>query len=99
MIVALGTSGVFFLIGIALAGVLVLSLIPIYVPDSSQQPYGDGIKSFRLTQTHMFSFLVYRISSLTIKAIYTNITVNFTGGNILSVAELSNIVIKKMKFA
>ncbi|CAF0750438.1 unnamed protein product [Adineta ricciae] len=75
MIIALGTSGIFFLIGIALAGVLILSLIPLYVSDSSQQPYGD----------------VYRISSLIIKAVYTNITVNFTGGNILSVAELSNI--------
>ncbi|UJR33602.1 hypothetical protein I4U23_021039 [Adineta vaga] len=74
-VVALGTSGVAVLIGIFLIGVLVVSLIPVFVSDQSQEAYGD----------------VYRISSLTIKAIYTNVSVNFTGGAILSLSAMSRI--------
>jgi hypothetical protein len=79
---------------------LIVSLIPIYSPDNSATGYGESnwnILFWRKIGLIYFVFSVYTITGLTIKAIYTNIsvstvTVNFTGGSVLNLQGLSDLV-------
>ena len=88
--------GIVILVVALVVGMLILSLIPIYVPNNSDHGFGESNfrYSIRTNQKRFFFFLclVYTIPGLTIKVIYTNLTVNFTGGSVLSLTGLSNIV-------
>ncbi len=39
---ALGGSAILTFVGLFIAGMLILSIIPIYVPDNSVAPYGES---------------------------------------------------------